>query len=214
MFFYTLLFGDETSFYIELTSIFFLRSSGSAEDSSFLKAVHFFLTELATRELSAAESCFHLGKDSSRTSHFSPREIDQYNFSKCTIIVRLLEFTTMILIRGDQDFFKVLQDLRLMWLNMEGFFVLFFFFTLLIFFSVHRFWKKKYLSQLFLSLWPLWCVSLQLWASTWPMWWSWKTFQKFVFLPWRPCSPHHTTHWSREAYWEKSHRRGALNQFN
>lgn len=114
MFFNTLAFVDETYFYIDLTNIFFLHSSGSAEDSSFLKAVHFFLTELATHELSAAESCFHLGKDSSRTSHFSPREIDEYNFSKCTIIVRLLEFTTMILIKGDQDFFKVLQDLRLM----------------------------------------------------------------------------------------------------
>lgn len=167
MFFYTLVFVDKTYFCIDLTNVFFLHSSGSAEDSSFLKAVHFFLTELATHELSAAESCFHLGKDSSRTSHFSPREIDQYNFSKCTIIVRLLEFTTMILIKGDQDFFKVLQDLRLMCLKMEFFLCVFIFF-----FSINRFWKKKYLSQLFLSLWPLWCVSLQLWASMWPMWWS------------------------------------------
>lgn len=114
---------------------FSLLSQGSAEDSSFLKAVHFFLTELATRELSAAESCFHLGKDSSRTSHFSPREIDQYSFSKCTIIVRLLEFTTMILIKGDQDFLKVLLDLRVLWF--------FFFFTLLIFFFLFTAFGKR-----------------------------------------------------------------------
>ncbi|XP_019130385.2 DNA-dependent protein kinase catalytic subunit isoform X1 [Larimichthys crocea] len=79
----------------------------SKEKSSFLKAVHFFLTELANHELTAAESCFPLGE---KTSHFSPREVDQYNFSKCTIIVRLLEFATMILVKGDQEFGKLLEQ--------------------------------------------------------------------------------------------------------
>nr|CBN81784.1 DNA-dependent protein kinase catalytic subunit [Dicentrarchus labrax] len=78
----------------------------SKEKSSFLKAVSFFLTELATHELAVAESCFPLGE---KTSHFSPRETDQYNFSKCTIIVRLLEFATMILVKGDQEFWKLLE---------------------------------------------------------------------------------------------------------
>ncbi|XP_075968746.1 DNA-dependent protein kinase catalytic subunit [Anarhichas minor] len=77
------------------------------EKSSFLKATCFFLTELATHELAAAESCFPLGK---RTSHFSPREVDQYNFSKCTIIVRLLVFATMILVKGDQEIWKLLEQ--------------------------------------------------------------------------------------------------------
>lgn len=67
------------------------------------------MTELATHELAVAESCFQLGKN---TSHFSPREVDQYNFSKCTIIVRLLEFATMILAKGDQEFWKVSLNLR------------------------------------------------------------------------------------------------------
>lgn len=66
--------------------------------------MHFFLTELATQELAAAESCFLLGE---KTSHFSPREVDQYNFSKCTIIVRLLDFALMILVKGDQELWKV-----------------------------------------------------------------------------------------------------------
>ncbi|XP_037613149.1 DNA-dependent protein kinase catalytic subunit isoform X1 [Sebastes umbrosus] len=79
----------------------------SEEKSSFLKAVRFFLTELATHELAAAESCFLLGK---KTSHFSPREVEQYNFSKCTIIVRLLEFAAMILVKGDQEFWKLLEQ--------------------------------------------------------------------------------------------------------
>lgn len=79
----------------------------SKEESSFLKAMSFFLTELASQELAAAESCFPLGE---RTSHFSPREVDQYNFSKCTIIVRLMEFTNMILGKGDQEFWKLMEQ--------------------------------------------------------------------------------------------------------
>ncbi|KAL3040873.1 hypothetical protein OYC64_011786 [Pagothenia borchgrevinki] len=79
----------------------------SEEKSSFLKAIRFFVTELSTQELAAAESCFPLAK---KTSHFSPREVDQFNFSKCTITVRLLEFTTMILVKGDQEFWKLLEQ--------------------------------------------------------------------------------------------------------
>ncbi|KAF3836111.1 hypothetical protein F7725_028669 [Dissostichus mawsoni] len=79
----------------------------SEEKSSFLKAIRFFVTELSTQELAAAESCFPLTK---KTSHFSPREVDQFNFSKCTITVRLLEFTTMILVKGDQEFWKLLEQ--------------------------------------------------------------------------------------------------------
>ncbi|XP_044195297.1 DNA-dependent protein kinase catalytic subunit [Thunnus albacares] len=79
----------------------------SKDKSSFLKAASFFLTELATHELAAAESCFPLGE---KTSHFSPREVDQYNYNKCTIIVRLLEFATMILVKGDQEFWKLLEQ--------------------------------------------------------------------------------------------------------
>uniref|UniRef100_A0A3Q2ZLZ6 DNA-dependent protein kinase catalytic subunit n=1 Tax=Kryptolebias marmoratus TaxID=37003 RepID=A0A3Q2ZLZ6_KRYMA len=79
----------------------------SRDKSSFLKATRFFLTELAARELAAAESCFCLGE---KTSHFSPREVEQYNYSKCTIVVRLLEFASMILVKGDQGFWKLLEQ--------------------------------------------------------------------------------------------------------
>ncbi|KAG7524628.1 DNA-dependent protein kinase catalytic subunit [Solea senegalensis] len=78
----------------------------SKDKSSFLKSTHFFLTELATQDLAAAESCFPLRE---RSSHFSPREVDQYNYSKCTITVRLLEFATMILVKGDPEFIKLLE---------------------------------------------------------------------------------------------------------
>ncbi|XP_061661173.1 DNA-dependent protein kinase catalytic subunit isoform X2 [Syngnathoides biaculeatus] len=79
----------------------------SREQSSFLQAVHFFLTELATQELAAAQNLFQHGQ---RSSHFTPIEVDQYNYSKCTIIVRLLEFTTMVLVKGGQDFCKLLEQ--------------------------------------------------------------------------------------------------------
>ncbi|XP_029955282.1 DNA-dependent protein kinase catalytic subunit [Salarias fasciatus] len=79
---------------------------GLKDDSSFLKAVRFFLTELAAHGLASAESCFPLGD---RTSHFSPRETEQYNYSKCTIIVRLLEFASMILAKGDEELWKLLE---------------------------------------------------------------------------------------------------------
>ncbi|KAM9839260.1 DNA-dependent protein kinase catalytic subunit [Aulostomus maculatus] len=79
---------------------------GSKDESSFLRAIHFFLTELATQDLAAAESCFSLGE---KTSYFSPREVDQYNYSKCTIIVRLLEFATLILVKGGTELLKPLE---------------------------------------------------------------------------------------------------------
>uniref|UniRef100_A0AAV2L5B1 DNA-dependent protein kinase catalytic subunit n=1 Tax=Knipowitschia caucasica TaxID=637954 RepID=A0AAV2L5B1_KNICA len=79
----------------------------SKEKSHFLKAVSFFLSELATRDLATAESCFCIGE---KMSHFSPREVDQYNYSKCTIIVRLLDFSSMMLLKADQGFVKALEQ--------------------------------------------------------------------------------------------------------
>ncbi|XP_062335709.1 DNA-dependent protein kinase catalytic subunit [Osmerus eperlanus] len=79
---------------------------GSSEKSSFLKAVGWFLSTLATQGLETAESCFTVGQ---KTSFFSLSETDQYNYSKCTIIVRLFEFATMVLTKCQQDFWKVLE---------------------------------------------------------------------------------------------------------
>ncbi|KAL2085629.1 hypothetical protein ACEWY4_018949 [Coilia grayii] len=79
---------------------------GSGEKSSFLVAVQFFLTELAGQDLEAAERCFHTG---AQASLYSPRERELYSYSKCTIIVRLLEFTTMVLAKCQQDTWKLLE---------------------------------------------------------------------------------------------------------
>ena len=40
-------------------------------------------------------------------SAYSPREVEQYRYSKGTIIVRLLEFATMVLLKCDQALWKV-----------------------------------------------------------------------------------------------------------
>ncbi|XP_072708622.1 DNA-dependent protein kinase catalytic subunit isoform X1 [Ciconia boyciana] len=79
---------------------------GVNERSSFLEAVQFFLETIALHDIHAAEQCFDC---SSKGSMFSPQERDMYNYSKCTIIVRIMEFVTMILETCQQDFWKLLE---------------------------------------------------------------------------------------------------------
>uniref|UniRef100_A0A8B9RNH4 DNA-dependent protein kinase catalytic subunit n=1 Tax=Astyanax mexicanus TaxID=7994 RepID=A0A8B9RNH4_ASTMX len=81
----------------------------SGEKSSFLPAVRFFLAELAVHDLKAASACFRVS-DSGVSPHFSPRETELYSYSKCTIIVRLLEFSTMVLQKCQQDLWKALYS--------------------------------------------------------------------------------------------------------
>uniref|UniRef100_A0A8B9FQM5 DNA-dependent protein kinase catalytic subunit n=1 Tax=Amazona collaria TaxID=241587 RepID=A0A8B9FQM5_9PSIT len=75
-------------------------------ESSFLEAVQFFLETIALHDINAAEQCFDCR---SKGSMFSPQERDMYNYSKCTIIVRIMEFVTMILETSQQDFWKLLE---------------------------------------------------------------------------------------------------------
>ncbi|XP_032559787.1 DNA-dependent protein kinase catalytic subunit isoform X2 [Chiroxiphia lanceolata] len=79
---------------------------GVNESSSFLEAVQFFLETIALHDIHAAEQCFDC---SSKGSIFSPQERDVYNYSKCTIIVRIMEFVTTILELCQQDFWKLLE---------------------------------------------------------------------------------------------------------
>ncbi|XP_010572684.1 PREDICTED: DNA-dependent protein kinase catalytic subunit isoform X5 [Haliaeetus leucocephalus] len=79
---------------------------GVNERSSFLEAVQFFLETIALHDIHTAEQCFDC---SSKGSTFSPQERDVYNYSKCTIIVRTMEFVTMILETCQQDFWKLLE---------------------------------------------------------------------------------------------------------
>uniref|UniRef100_F6UGH4 DNA-dependent protein kinase catalytic subunit n=1 Tax=Xenopus tropicalis TaxID=8364 RepID=F6UGH4_XENTR len=79
----------------------------NADKSSFLKAVHFFIVYLSMEDIKAAEKFFTVG---SKSSIFSPHEIEEYNYSKCTIIVRIIEFITMFIEICQQDSWKILEN--------------------------------------------------------------------------------------------------------
>ncbi|KAM5211726.1 DNA-dependent protein kinase catalytic subunit isoform 1-T1 [Hipposideros larvatus] len=67
---------------------------GTETQSSLWKAVAFFLESIAMHNIMAAEKCFGTGATDNRPS---PQEEERYNYSKCTIIVRVIEFTTTLL---------------------------------------------------------------------------------------------------------------------
>ncbi|XP_044280098.1 DNA-dependent protein kinase catalytic subunit isoform X2 [Varanus komodoensis] len=74
--------------------------------SSFLTSLKFFLGKIALHDVSGAEHCFSIG---SKGNVFSPQEKEEYNYSKCTIIVRIMVFVSMILETQQQDFWKLLE---------------------------------------------------------------------------------------------------------
>uniref|UniRef100_A0A452QYJ1 DNA-dependent protein kinase catalytic subunit n=1 Tax=Ursus americanus TaxID=9643 RepID=A0A452QYJ1_URSAM len=67
---------------------------GTETQSSLWKAVAFFLENIAMHDITAAEKCFGTGATGHRPS---PQERERYNYSKCTIVVRIMEFTTTLL---------------------------------------------------------------------------------------------------------------------
>uniref|UniRef100_A0A4W3HBY9 DNA-dependent protein kinase catalytic subunit n=1 Tax=Callorhinchus milii TaxID=7868 RepID=A0A4W3HBY9_CALMI len=69
-------------------------------------SMNFFLKTLARHDITAAEECFTLGV---KGVLFSPREREEYNYCKCTIIVRIMEFACLILEGLQQDCWKVLE---------------------------------------------------------------------------------------------------------
>ncbi|KAL8182171.1 UNVERIFIED_CONTAM: hypothetical protein K2H54_046546 [Gekko kuhli] len=75
-------------------------------ESSFMTSVEFFLEKLALYDVSGAEQCFNTV---SKGNIFSPQEKEDYNYSKCTIIVRIMVFVSMILETCQQDFWKLLE---------------------------------------------------------------------------------------------------------
>ncbi|XP_030070017.1 DNA-dependent protein kinase catalytic subunit [Microcaecilia unicolor] len=74
--------------------------------SSFLRTCEFFLQKLCLHDITAAEQCFRTGPSGNIAS---PQEREDYNYSKCTIIVRIMEFVSMILENCQQDFWRLLE---------------------------------------------------------------------------------------------------------
>ncbi|XP_007947257.1 DNA-dependent protein kinase catalytic subunit [Orycteropus afer afer] len=75
-------------------SIGALEVLGTEAQSSLLQAVAFFLENLAMHDITAAEQCFGSGTTGDIPS---PQEREVYNYSKCTVVVRIMEFTTTLL---------------------------------------------------------------------------------------------------------------------
>ncbi|XP_058033644.1 DNA-dependent protein kinase catalytic subunit [Ahaetulla prasina] len=75
--------------------------------SSFLKSLEFFLGKIALYNISGAEQCF--SSASKGDTLLSPQEREEYNYSKCTIIVRIMVFGSMILETHQQHFWKLLE---------------------------------------------------------------------------------------------------------
>ncbi|KAM4865347.1 DNA-dependent protein kinase catalytic subunit [Thomomys bottae] len=67
---------------------------GTKSQSSLFKSVAFFLERIAVHDITAAEQCFGTG---AAGYHPSPHEEEKYKYSKCTVVVRIMEFTTTLL---------------------------------------------------------------------------------------------------------------------
>ncbi|XP_053414339.1 DNA-dependent protein kinase catalytic subunit [Nycticebus coucang] len=78
---------------------------GAEAQSSLLKAVAFFLESIAMHDITAAERCFGTRAADHRPS---PQEGERYNYSKCTVVVRIMEFTTTLL-STSPDGWKLLE---------------------------------------------------------------------------------------------------------
>ncbi|KAM6458275.1 DNA-dependent protein kinase catalytic subunit isoform 2-T2 [Liasis olivaceus] len=76
-------------------------------ESSFLRSLEFFLGKIALHNISGAEQCF--SNASKGDMLLSPQEREEYNYSKCTIIVRIMVFSSMILETHQQHFWKLLE---------------------------------------------------------------------------------------------------------
>uniref|UniRef100_G3QTD2 DNA-dependent protein kinase catalytic subunit n=1 Tax=Gorilla gorilla gorilla TaxID=9595 RepID=G3QTD2_GORGO len=85
-----------------------LQVLGTEAQSSLLKAVAFFLESIAMHDIIAAEKCFGTGAAGNRTS---PQEGERYNYSKCTVVVRIMEFTTTLLNTSPEGWKLLKKDL-------------------------------------------------------------------------------------------------------
>ncbi|KAM5298283.1 DNA-dependent protein kinase catalytic subunit [Ctenodactylus gundi] len=80
---------------------------GTEAQSSLLKSMAFFLESIAMCDITAAEKCFGTGAAASRPS---PHEEERYNYSKCTVVVRIMEFTTTLLNTSPEGWKLLVKD--------------------------------------------------------------------------------------------------------
>ncbi|XP_008767155.1 DNA-dependent protein kinase catalytic subunit isoform X1 [Rattus norvegicus] len=80
---------------------------GTEVQSSLLKSVAFFLESIATCDARTVEQRFGTGL----TGPPSVQEEEKYNYSKCTVLVRIMEFTTTLLVTFPEDCKLLEKDL-------------------------------------------------------------------------------------------------------
>lgn len=85
------------------TNILLFLFLGTETQSSLLKSVAFFLESIAAHDARAIEGSFGTGVS---TGPPSLQEEEKYNYSKCTVLVRIMEFTTTLL-NTSPEIFKV-----------------------------------------------------------------------------------------------------------
>ncbi|XP_010628625.1 DNA-dependent protein kinase catalytic subunit [Fukomys damarensis] len=81
---------------------------GTKAYSSLWKSVAFFLESIAMNDITAAEKCFGTGAAGSQPS---PHEEERYNYSKCTVVVRIMEFTATVLNTSPEGWKLLEKDL-------------------------------------------------------------------------------------------------------
>eukprot|EP00058_Branchiostoma_floridae_P019566 XP_002605056.1 hypothetical protein BRAFLDRAFT_85202 [Branchiostoma floridae] len=87
-------------------------SGSGKKPSQLFTALEFFLSKLALSDIDAAARCFRSG--GSAAALFTPRETEEYNYGKCTVIVRIMDFFTVLLGMFPQEACKTRQLLMLM----------------------------------------------------------------------------------------------------
>ncbi|MEJ1281700.1 protein kinase DNA activated catalytic polypeptide [Cricetulus griseus] len=93
--------------FIEKKTVEIQEVLGTKTQSSLLKSVAFFLESIATHDARAVEQRFGTGVT---TGPPSLQEEEKYNYSKCTVLVRIVDFTTTLL-NASPEVFKLLEDL-------------------------------------------------------------------------------------------------------
>ncbi|KAM6171214.1 DNA-dependent protein kinase catalytic subunit isoform 3-T3 [Erethizon dorsatum] len=81
---------------------------GTKAHSSLWKSVAFFLESIAMNDITAAEKCFGTGAAGTQPS---PHEEERYNYIKCTVVVRVMEFTTTLLNTSPEGWKLLEKDL-------------------------------------------------------------------------------------------------------
>ncbi|XP_070581112.1 DNA-dependent protein kinase catalytic subunit-like [Ptychodera flava] len=69
-------------------------SATMKKQSNLFKSLDFFMTKLSLEDIFSAAKCF---KSTMTGAVFTPREVEDYNKAKCTVIVRLIDFLTVLL---------------------------------------------------------------------------------------------------------------------